>query len=295
MRIGRLSSKKEIDLRALEDRLHAIRGDAGVPPHASVIFPVNAQGDLENVVVAVSDVARYQGARTIEVVLCVNNYPAETEPAEVETFRGLGCTVVSAPNLREPGEAPGFTARIHGVRAALAENLVLFDADCRIPNPTELIDWYADRLESGAGAAYTHVGYYDYAPLWAVRLRFAIHHSTRWVKRALLRIPTTRGSNYAARRSLLLERYDAHMLADDMNVGPVIKAAGERVDYSGRRELAVLTSGRMFSGNWRKLLPYYRYRLLYNLRVLRVRPEVARHTGREKDPVRRYVDGKPVT
>jgi hypothetical protein len=290
-----LGPEEKIDLAALLNRLRAIRGDAETPPDVSVIFPVNAQGDLENVVVALCDVTRYQGRRRVEVVLCVNNYPAGSEPDEIETLRGLGCTVVSAPNLREPGEAPGFTARIHGVRAAVAENLVLFDADCRIPNPTELIDWYADRLEGGAGAAYTHVAYYDYAPLWAVHLRFAIHHSTRWVKRALLRIPTTRGSNYAAHRSLLLERYDAHMLADDMNVGPVIKAAGKRVAYSGRRKLAVLTSGRMFSGNWRKLLPYYRYRLLYNLRVLRVRPEVARHTGREKDPIRRYVDGKPVS
>ena len=85
------------------------------------------------------------------------------------------------------------------------------------------------------------------------------------------------------------------MLADDMNVGPVIKALGERVTYSGRRSRAVLTSGRMFSGNWSKLLPYYKYRLLYNLRVLRVRPAMAGRTGRENDANRRYVDGKPVT
>jgi hypothetical protein len=193
-----------------------------------------------------------------------------------------------------PGEAPGLSARIRGVREASTENVILFDADCRIPDATALIDWYVDQLEGGAGVAYTHVGYFDYAPLWAIRVRFAVHHASRWFKRVVLRIPTTRGSNYASRRGKLLELYDAGMVADDMNVGPVTKAAGGRIAYSGAGDLQVLTSGRMFSGNWRKLLPYYAYRLAYNIRVIRVRPNAARHTGRENDPIRRYVNGRPV-
>ncbi|MGH7202579.1 MAG: hypothetical protein ACREJB_18375, partial [Planctomycetaceae bacterium] len=67
-----------------------------------------------------------------------------------------------------------------------------------------------------------------------------------------------------------------------------------RVAYSGRSELAVLTSGRMFRPGWKRILPYFLYRLRYNLRVLPVRNDVARRTGRERDPVRRYVDNRPV-
>ena len=63
---------------------------------------------------------------------------------------------------------------------------------------------------------------------------------------------------------------------------------------SGHRDLVVLTSGRMFSPGWFRMLPYYWYRLKYNLRTLPVRMGVAGHTGRENDPVREYVDNKPV-
>jgi hypothetical protein len=283
-----------IGAEGLREGLARIRGPSREAPDAAVVFPVNAQGDLENVRVALADVVRYRGERKVEVVTVVNNYPEGQEPPEVRELRGLGCRVVAEPSLRVPGEAPGLSARIRGVREASAEKIVLFDADCRIPNATGLIDWYVDQLEAGASAAYTHVAYFDYAPLWAIRVRFAVHHSARWFKRVVLRIPTIRGSNYACRRAGLLEFYDAGLVADDMNVGPVVKASGGRIAYSGDRRLRVLTSGRMFSGNWRSLIPYYAYRLAYNLRVLRVRPDAARHTGREKDPIRRYVDGRPV-
>jgi hypothetical protein len=33
----------------------------------------------------------------------------------------------------------------------------------------------------------------------------------------------------------------------------------------------VLTSGRKFSGGWRRLARYLRYRLLYNVRLIRTR------------------------
>jgi hypothetical protein len=58
--------------------------------------------------------------------------------------------------------------------------------------------------------------------------------------------------------------------------------------------MAVLTSGRMFAGGWRKLWRYLRYRLRYNVRVLPVRPGVAARTGREHDPVREYRANRPV-
>jgi hypothetical protein len=181
------------------------------------------------------------------------------------------------------------------VRAADSDICLLFDADCRIPDPTSLIDWYVERFRAGAHAAYTHVAYYDLVPRWSVYTRVAVHHAARWFKRAVLRIPTTRGSNYAVKRSTMIALYDSGMLADEMNVGPTMKAHAGRVAYSGSKRLAVLTSGRMFSGGWIGLARYLIYRLKYNLRVLPVRPGVARHTGRENDPIRRYVDNRPVT
>jgi hypothetical protein len=188
----------------------------------------------------------------------------------------------------------GFSARIPGLRAASSENAILFDADCRIPHASALLDWYIRQLKAGAQVAYTHVDYYDLHDHWVVRTRIRIHHLARWAKRNIFRIPTTRGSNYAVKCSVLLQLYDKGMLADELNVGPAVKSTGGRVVYSGSKELMALTSGRMFTNDWKKLLRYVRYRLLYNLRVLPVRPNVARYTKRERDPVRRYIDNKPV-
>ena len=50
----------------------------------------------------------------------------------------------------------------------------------------------------------------------------------------------------------------------------------------------------MLSPGWRELPGYFLYRLRYNLRVLPVRQGVARRTGREHDPIRRYLDNRPV-
>jgi hypothetical protein len=253
-----------------------------------VIVPVNAQGDLDNVRNILGDLGRYDGGHRLETILVVNNYPAAQPPSAIESLRELGARVVSIPSVRRPGEAVGFTARIPGLRAAESDLGLLFDADCRIPDPTALIDWYVARLGAGAYAAYTRVDYYDLKPVWSVSARIAVHHAARWVKRAILRIPTTRGSNYAVRRKVLLELYDNGMLADEMNVGPNMKALGGKVEYSGSHRLVVLTSGRMFSGGWLKLVRYLHYRLKYNVRVLPVRSGVALHTGRERDSVRRY-------
>ena len=116
----------------------------------------------------------------------------------------------------------------------------------------------------------------------------------RWGKRVLLRIPTTRGSNYAVARDVFLDLYDSGALADEMNVGPTFKARRLGVAYSGKRKLAVLTSGRRFIPGLGELWRYNLYRLRYNRRVLPVGTDVASRTGRERDPVRRYVDNRPV-
>jgi hypothetical protein len=253
--------------------LERLRGDRTLPPDASIVIPVNAQADLENVLVVLSDIARYSGKRTFEVVLVINNYPADDPPEEIATYAAAGMRVVSVPNVWRAGEAVCLSARVPGIRAAEAERILLFDADCRMPEPTLLLDWYVDQFARGAQVAYTRVGHYDLRPLWSVRARMAAHHGSRWVKRVLLRIPTTRGSNYGVDRTAFLRVYEGGLLADDLNVGPALKAAGGRVVYSGAPKLQVLTSGRRFRGGWRRLARYLRYRLLYNVRVLRAQTE----------------------
>jgi hypothetical protein len=285
---------RPIDHEELRQRILEMRGAADVAPDLAVVIPVNAQGDLENVLRIVGDVARYRGPHEIETILVVNNYPAGEPPAEIEDFRNLGLEVVAIPSVRRPGEAVGFSARIPGVRAASCNYVALFDADCRIPDATRLLDWYFDRFEGGAEAAYTHVAYYEYKRVPSILAHIALHHGARWIKRNLLRIPTTRGSNYAVRRDTMLELYDEGLLADEMNVGPTFKRLRGPVAYSGRRALAVYTSARMFRPSWRRKIPYFLYRLKYNLRVLPVRADVASRTGRENDPVRRYADNRPV-
>jgi hypothetical protein len=242
----------------------------------------------------VSDLTRYSGKHCFEVILVINNYPVEEPPPEIQLYGDLGMKVLSIPNLRRPGEVASITARMYGFRAALSETGISFDADCRIPNPTALIDWYIAQLQAGAQAAYTHVGYYRLRDRWSVRARIVIHHLARWVKRVVLGIPTVRGSNYAVRVSTLISLYEQGLVADELNVGPTAKASGARVRYSGARELRVLTSGRMFRGGWLKLCRYLGYRLRYNLRVLPVRPNAARYTGRDNEPARRYVNNIPV-
>lgn len=282
------------DYAELTHHVKRIRGNAMLAPDASVVIPVNAQGDLANVLTILSDIVSYDGGHTFEIVLMVNNYPEGSEPHETATFRDMGVIIEAQPNVRRPGEAVGFTARMVGACAACTEYVILFDADCRIPNATAVIDWYIDQLHSGAAVAYTHVDYYGLPDYPSIRFRMIAHHSARWFKRVVLRIPTTRGSNYAFNRTLAMDCYENGMLADEMNVGPTLKHCGGCVAYSGAKELVVLTSGRMFRPGWFRLCRYLVYRLRYNLRVLPIGSDVASRTKRENDPVRRYVNNVPV-
>jgi hypothetical protein len=251
--------------------LARLRGESAAPPDASIVIPVNVQSDLEGVLHVVDEIASYEGRRTFEVVLVINNYPPDKPPKELRTYARAGMRTVGVPSAWRSGEVVSFTARVPGARAAASRFLVHFDADCRILNARALLDWYVDEFERGAHAAYTHVGYYDLRPLWSVRARIAIHHGARWVKRVVLRIPTIRGSNYATDRSLFLALYDRGLLTDDLNVGPAVKASGGSISYGGAGELQVLTSGRRFGGGWWKLARYLWYRTRYNIRVLPVR------------------------
>jgi hypothetical protein len=262
----------EEGLASLRSRFEQLRGDHDVPPTVSVVVPVNACEDLSTVMDVVRDTARYGGRHTLEVVLVVNNYPPGAPPAAIDAYEAAGLRVVAVPDVHTPGEAVCFSARLPGLRAAASDHIVFWDADCRVPDPSGLIDWYVDRLSSGAAAAYTHVNYYDFRDLLSVRTRIVAHHGARWVKRAVLHIPTLRGSNYAVRREAMLRLHGNGLLSDDLNVGPAILAERGTCAYSGERQLAVLTSGRRFKGGWRKLGHYLRYRLVYNIRMLPVRP-----------------------
>lgn len=268
-------------LEALRLDLRRLRRETGAPPVASVVIPVNAQADLENVRSVVHELGRYAGTHALEVVLVINNYPEDAPPPEIGAYREAGARVVAVPSAWRAGEAICLSARVPGVRAATSDAVLLFDADTRIPDPTALLDWYVGRLAAGAKTAYTHVGYYELRPLWSVRARIAAHNAARWTKRVLLRIPTTRGSNYAVSRAAFLELYDDGLVTDDLNVGPAVKGAGGRVAYSGSRRLVVLTSGRKFRGGWGKLARYLLYRLRYNVRALRLRKDVPRE---ERNP-----------
>jgi len=293
---GRMNQNmRETEPSILAQGIKRLRGNPEGPVDASIVIPVNAQGDLENVLNIVADINTYTGTHSLELILVINNYPPDERPAEIDAYRRLGLEIESLPSVRRPGEAVGFSARIPGIRRAQSENIILFDADCRIIDPTSLIEWYIKQFESGAKAAYTHVGYYDLKPHWSITFRMFVHHASRWIKRTLLGIPTTRGSNYAVKRTMMLDLYDKGMLADELNVGPTFKAANGKVVYSGAKELTVLTSGRMFNpGGFKKLSRYFLYRLAYNMRVLRVRENVARYTKRENDPVRRYVQNRQI-
>jgi Glycosyltransferase like family 2 len=268
-------------LEHLGPELRRVRGDKAATPDATIVIPVNARADLENVLNILDDIADYDGRRTFEVVLVINNYPANGPPEQLETYALAGPRTVGVPAVWRKGEVVSFTARIPGAREAASPLLIHFDADCRLRNATALLDWYVDRFEQGAAAAYTYVGYYDLRPLWSVRARIAVHHGARWAKRTILRIPTVRGSNYAVARSLFLSLYDQGLLTDDLNVGPAVKASGGSVPYGEATDLHVFTSGRRFRGGWLRLGRYLWYRTRYNLRVLPVR---AVKPGKSRNP-----------
>ncbi len=268
----------------IRDHMIRIRGDVARPPDGSVVVPVNAQGDLETVLALLADIGEYQGAHSFEVILVINNFAPDRPPVEVERYADAKLRIVAIPSVLRPGYAPALCARMEGARVADAEPILLFDADCRIPSVTPLFDWYVAQLTTGATAAYTPVDHHDLPPDVSLHVRIRLHHAARWVKRNLFRIPTTRGSNYAIARTPVLALYDQGLIADEMNVGPVVKASGARVAYSGNRDLRVLTSARRLPGGWRRLIRYAVIRLRYNLRVLPVRQDAARHTGRADVP-----------
>jgi hypothetical protein len=245
-----------------------LRGSNDKTLHASIVVPVNARGDLHTVLNLLDDLKRYHGRYNLEVVLVINNYSPESVPAAITNYRQAGLTVVAEPDVHRPGEVVIVSARALGVFASNSDITIHFDADCRIPNPTELLTWYVKVLQSGPELAYSHVTFYDLRPKLSIHIKIALHHISRFIKRVLIGIPTTRGSNYAILRQRFLDLYASRKISVDMQVGPAVKLSGAKIVYSGRKELFVYTSGRRFNGGWIKMLRYFRNRLIYNIRSL---------------------------
>lgn len=254
----------------LKERIPRLRGDPVLPVEASIVIPVNAQKDLEPLQRVLADLARYSGRRRIEIILVINNYPAHEPPAEIGSYQQAGLQVIGIPHIVHQGGI-AMAARIPGVKMAQSQSVLLFDADCHITNPTALIDWYIARLEEGIDLAYTHVDYTDLPPGISVKARMLVHHVSRWIKRRILRIPTSRGSNYAMQRDLMLNLFAQGRLPYDIHVGPVVKSTGGRIAYSGAKELVVLTSGRFFDPGWKVLFAYLIWRTGYYFRILKMK------------------------
>ncbi len=176
----------------LKDRIAQLRAAPSFSPDVSIVIPVNAQKDLAPLHRVLSDLTRYPGSRRLEIILVINNYPAEEPPDTIRDYEQAGCLVISIPRIVHHGGI-AMAARIPGVKRASSQNVILFDADVRIPNPGVLIDWYADRLQEGYDLAYTHVDYTDLPPGISVKARMFVHHASRWIKRNLLRNPNQPG------------------------------------------------------------------------------------------------------
>lgn len=234
----------------------------------SVVVPVNAQGDIPAALELLGDLGRYGGPHRLEKLFVINNFPPGKPPPEMRDLEDRGARVVAVPSLKRTGYTVIINARAHGVKAAGNELLVLFDADCRLPRPTDIINWYVRVLAAGADAAYTSVGHHELWPGVTVRIRVYLHHAGRWIKRVLFGVPTMRGSNYAVRRSVFLQHFDRGAIVHDINVGPVFKASGGRIAYSRAPELRVLTSGRFLRPGWMRLMRFIPKRIRANLRIV---------------------------
>ena len=272
--------QQELNVNLFGQRFHDLRKSQSGVPDIAVSIPVNAKADLSNVLQLLKDLTRYNGPYSLEVILVINNFPPAEPPAYIPRFEEQGICVTAIPSVKKPGMAIPITARMHGVAVASCDPVVSFDADCRIPHPTELINWYVERFKAGAALAYTYVGHYDIHPGFSVMARLAIHHLSRWVKRVAFGVPVTRGSNFAVRKSFVIPLYNEGYMADDINVGPVVKQKRGKIYYSGAKKLRVLTSGRYVRENWPQLVRYLWYRMRYNLRVLPVSKDAATRTKR---------------
>jgi hypothetical protein len=79
----------------------------------------------------------------------------------------------------------------------------------------------------------------------------------------------------------MLELYAQGRIPQELSVGPVIKAMGGKIAYSGAKKLTVYTSGRFFSGGWKELLSYLIWRVGFYNRTFNLRSKAARSDQQE--------------
>jgi hypothetical protein len=262
------------DLEELRRIFSGMRGEPSMPVDASIVVPVNAAKDLDNIFYLLCDLGTYKGQKCIEVILVVNNFAAENPPDEIETYQRLGLEVIAIPRVDHVGGV-ALAARIPGIRSANSQVMLLFDADCHIPNANALLDWYITQFDNGCDLAYTHVDYTDLEPDISIKVRMFIHHASRWFRRKVLGMPTSRGSNYAIRKELILDLFVSGRITYDIHVGPAVKAIGGMIAYSDDKDLRVLTSGRFFQRGWKVLFSYLIWRTGYYKRQVRIKSQNA--------------------
>ena len=81
----------------MPERLARLAGDRRHRPDASVIIPVNAQGDVSTVLPLLTSLGQYPGPHSVEIILVINNYDPGAPPHEIKDFRALGVRVVQHP------------------------------------------------------------------------------------------------------------------------------------------------------------------------------------------------------
>jgi hypothetical protein len=252
----------------LRRHMQRLRGTAEADPNASLIVPISARSGFSLIQGLIGDLARYRGSYTLEIILMVAASLAGSAPEEIEHLRGLGLQVIAAPEGGQNWEAVQLEARAQGVEAARAGITLHFSPDARLPDATALIDWYIQSLYSVYQLAYSQISYYGLPDGMNTRLSLALVDTFRKVKRVLLGVPTTRGSNYAINRHLFLKLYESGKLTVDLPVGLAVRLAEARSRYSSERRLQVYLSAHKYSPQ--SLLNLHRIlrRLRYNLRAI---------------------------
>ena len=105
------------DLDDLRQQIHRLRGNKAFYPDATIVVPVNAQKDLGNIPNLLGDLCQYSGEKLIEIVLVINNYPAEVPPEQIELYRHAGLLVIGIHHVEHVGGV-AIAARIPGIRVA---------------------------------------------------------------------------------------------------------------------------------------------------------------------------------
>jgi len=124
----------------------------------------------------------------------------------------------------------------HSRKAAFADAVVVVDADAEVSR--NLLQAFASRLESGAGAVQAHYGVLNPEDSWRTGLIAIAHgafHNVRSRARERLNLSCgLRGNGWCVTHAVLSEvPYRAFSLTEDLEYGIALGLAGHRVHYAG--------------------------------------------------------------